>query len=75
RIISVADAYQAMTEDRSYRRALSIDQAISQLVAGSGTQFDPDVVQAFARVLQPQVQVTGPVEAASPLKPEQPNNR
>ena len=51
RIISVADAYQAMTEDRPYRRALSIAQAVAQLDAGSGTQFDPEVVRAFARVL------------------------
>jgi len=51
RIISVADAYQAMTEERPYRRALTQDEAISELVNGSGTQFDPQVVQAFKRVL------------------------
>ncbi len=54
RIISVADAYQAMTEDRPYRRALSQDEAIAQLIQGSGSQFDPHVVQAFQRVLQSQ---------------------
>ena len=52
RIISVADAYQAMTEDRPYRRALTQDEAIARLVEGSGTQFDSRVVQAFVGVLQ-----------------------
>ena len=51
RIIAVADAFQAMTEDRPYRSALSREQAISQLVAGSATQFDPKVVQAFIKIL------------------------
>ena len=71
RIISVADAYQAMTEDRPYRRALAVDQAVAQLVAGSGTQFDPDVVQAFARVLQQRVIEKEPAAVAAPkLKAE-----
>ena len=52
RVISVADAFQAMTEDRPYRPALTFDQAIAQLQAGSGTQFDPLVVQAFIRALR-----------------------
>jgi putative nucleotidyltransferase with HDIG domain len=51
RIISVADAFQAMTEERTYRRALSQEDAIAQLTHGSGTQFDPRVVEAFIRVL------------------------
>ncbi len=52
RIISVADAFQAMTEHRPYRPALTFDQAIAQLQAGSGTQFDPQVVQVFVRLLR-----------------------
>lgn len=52
RIISVADAFQAMTEHRPYRPALTVDQAIAQLQAGSGTQFDPQVVQVFVRLLR-----------------------
>jgi putative nucleotidyltransferase with HDIG domain len=52
RIISVADAYQAMTEDRPYRRALSQTEAIARLVEGSGTQFDPRVVQTFVEILR-----------------------
>ncbi|MGE5262262.1 MAG: HD-GYP domain-containing protein [Acidobacteriota bacterium] len=47
RIISVADAYQAMTEERPYRRAFTHDMAAKQIAAGSGSQFDPRVVEKF----------------------------
>ncbi len=52
RIISVADSYQAMTEERPYRKALSQEQAIAELNRCCGTQFDPDVVAAFIHTLQ-----------------------
>jgi HD-GYP domain-containing protein (c-di-GMP phosphodiesterase class II) len=48
RILAVADAYDAMTSDRSYRRALPHTEAIERLQAGAGTQFDPICVEAFA---------------------------
>jgi len=51
RILMVADAFEAMTSSRPYRRALDRDEAITQLRAESGKQFDPDVVEAFVRVL------------------------
>ena len=44
RIFSVADAFDAMTADRHYRRALSLDEAMHELKQHAGTQFDPDVV-------------------------------
>jgi diguanylate cyclase (GGDEF)-like protein len=47
RIISVADAYDAMTHDRPYRAAVTNDQAVTEIKKGSGTQFDPAVVEAF----------------------------
>ena len=47
RIISVADAYDAMTSNRSYRRMLSQEEVRNELVRCSGTQFDPD----FARIM------------------------
>jgi putative nucleotidyltransferase with HDIG domain len=50
RIIHVADAYDAMTTDRSYRRGMTRDQAILQLFAHAGTQFDPRIVQVFAKL-------------------------
>lgn len=49
RILAVADALDAMTYDRPYRRALSRDQALNELLKYSGTQFDPQVVAAFYR--------------------------
>jgi hypothetical protein len=50
RIVTVADAYDAMTSPRSYRRPLSTAEARAELVRGSGTQFDPMVVRAFLHV-------------------------
>jgi HD-GYP domain-containing protein (c-di-GMP phosphodiesterase class II) len=48
RIIFVADAFDAMTTDRVYRRKLTVEAALEELHRCSGTQFDPEVVAAFA---------------------------
>jgi hypothetical protein len=48
RIVSVCDAFDAMTSDRPYAPAMTTAQALAQLRAGAGTQFDPAVVEAFA---------------------------
>lgn len=47
RILSVADAYDAMTSPRSYNRVLSPEEALNELKRCKGTQFDPVVVEAF----------------------------
>ncbi|MBI5234067.1 MAG: HD domain-containing protein, partial [Deltaproteobacteria bacterium] len=47
RIITVADCYDTMTTDRPYRKAMDIDSAFDELRKGMGTQFDPEVVEAF----------------------------
>jgi response regulator RpfG family c-di-GMP phosphodiesterase len=47
RIVAVADAYDAMTSDRAYRKALPHDIACGELERCSGTQFDPEIVQVF----------------------------
>ena len=47
RIFAVVDAYDAMTSDRPYRTGLGHDKAIEELRRCSGTQFDPDCVNAF----------------------------
>jgi diguanylate cyclase (GGDEF)-like protein len=52
RIVSIVDAYDAMTSDRPYRKALSKKTAIKELKRCSGTQFDPDLVDKFILLLQ-----------------------
>ena len=47
RIFSVVDAFDAMTSDRPYRTAMSVDRAVDEVRRGSGTQFDPEMVEAF----------------------------
>ncbi len=52
RIISVADAFDAMTSDRQYRLRLSLEEAIDQLKTGAGTQFDKGVVETFLELIK-----------------------
>ena len=49
RILHVADAFEAMTADRPYRKALSVDQALAELRKFAGVQFDPEIVDAFVK--------------------------
>jgi|WetSurMetagenome_2_1015567.scaffolds.fasta_scaffold00017_78 diguanylate cyclase (GGDEF)-like protein/putative nucleotidyltransferase with HDIG domain len=52
RIIAVADAFDAMTSGRAYRKQMSIDDAAAGLSAGAGSQFSPDVVDVFLRIFK-----------------------
>src|SRR3712207_5188474 len=52
RIIAVADAYSAMIDRRVYKEPFSVDQARTELQRCAGTQFDPEIVEAFLRVLE-----------------------
>ena len=45
RILAVVDAFDAMTHERAYRKALSREEAVAELQRGAGTQFDPAVVR------------------------------
>ncbi|MCE5192222.1 MAG: HD domain-containing protein [Actinomycetia bacterium] len=76
RVLTVADAYEAMVSDRPYRRGRSQEDAMLELRRCSGTQFDPRVVEAFIRVLSgdggrfgaqsaPSPEEFGPEEAAA----------
>jgi HD-GYP domain-containing protein (c-di-GMP phosphodiesterase class II) len=51
RIIAVADAFDAMTTDRPYRKGLTVEIALKELKNKAGTQFDPKVVEAFYKAL------------------------
>jgi HD-GYP domain-containing protein (c-di-GMP phosphodiesterase class II) len=50
RVVLVADAFDAITNHRSYQPALSVEYAIQEITTNAGTQFDPGVVEAFLSV-------------------------
>jgi HD-GYP domain-containing protein (c-di-GMP phosphodiesterase class II) len=52
RIVAICDAFDAMTTDRSYQRARSESEALAELRACAGTQFDPAVVEVFCAVVE-----------------------
>jgi len=57
RIIAIADAYQALTSDRPYRKAYKKEKAIAILKKGAGSQFDPRITGIFLKILQAEKQV------------------
>lgn len=72
RIVFTCDAYNAMTTDRPYRAAMSLDAALVELVANAGTQFDPKVVSALIKVVQegqPVFAAADPIRAVLANKP------
>lgn len=52
RILAVSDSYDAMTEDRVYRKALTKEAAIAEIRKNAGTQFDPDIARLFIESIQ-----------------------
>ena len=62
RIIAICDAYEAMTTTRTYRAALTHDEAVEELRKAAGTQFDPSLVETFIRTLP----AVAPVQIARP---------
>nr|WP_245745134.1 HD-GYP domain-containing protein [Lentibacillus persicus] len=50
RITAIADAFDAMTSSRSYRKALSFEEAYERIIAEKGTQFDPQLVDIFTKI-------------------------
>lgn len=53
RILSIADAYDAITSPRPYRDQLTLEQALDELKRCAGTQFDPKLVNVFCEIMQP----------------------
>lgn len=60
RIISIADAYDAMIQDRPYKRAIDHDEALAELRRHAGTQFDPELVDIFVRLFAERTPVADP---------------
>ena len=57
RVIAVADAYDAMTSDRPYRKGMPPWEALQEIVAKTGKQFDPEVVGAFKQVVSEKIEM------------------
>lgn len=65
RILSVADAYDAMTQDRSYRKAMPKEEALEEIERNSGTQFDPNVAQIFIELLKDEDELCPKIDPVS----------
>jgi putative two-component system response regulator len=52
RIVTVADVFDALIHDRPYKHAWPIERAVAEITAQQGHQFDPEVVDAFLRLLE-----------------------
>ena len=52
RIIAVADSFDAMMSNRTYRRGLGLDKTLDELEKGKGTQFDPNIVEEFMKLIE-----------------------
>ncbi len=65
RILTVADAFEAMTADRPYRQACTWEDALAELRRTSGAQFDTQIVESFAQVLERKACVESPLKKAA----------
>ena len=52
RILSIADSYEAMTSPRVYRKQMAAEEAVKELKSNAGTQFDPELVEVFCKILE-----------------------
>ncbi len=52
RVVAVADAFEAMTEERPYHRMLKLDEALAELERHASSQFDPHIVKVFTRLVR-----------------------
>ena len=65
RIVAVADVFDALTQDRVYRPALPLDEAIAVVAGGRATHFDPDATDSLLESLDDALAIAGPVGAGS----------
>jgi len=59
RIVSVADVFDALTHDRPYKKAWSVEEALAEIESQSEKQFDPKVVKAFKQILPQLLKIKG----------------
>ena len=52
RIISIADSFDAMIDNRPYKKALTKDEALAEIEKNAGTQFDPELAMIFLRLMR-----------------------
>jgi HD-GYP domain-containing protein (c-di-GMP phosphodiesterase class II) len=64
RIFAVVDAYDAMVSERPYRKAVSPQEALAEIRAKAGVQFDPQVVEAFEAAVTRLLMMEEPSQAA-----------
>lgn len=57
RIMAVADSYDAMTSNRPYRKAMTAEVALAEIIKNSGTQFDPKIVEVFVQIIRSEIEV------------------
>jgi HD-GYP domain-containing protein (c-di-GMP phosphodiesterase class II) len=67
RIIFVCDAFSAMTQDRVYRKRMSDEEALAEIAANAGGQFDPDVAAALIKVIKERQPEIAAVEELRPV--------
>jgi hypothetical protein len=65
RIVRVADAFDAMTHDRPYRKARRIEEALEELDRCAGLHFDPDLVRLLITLVRDEIALTGGLDATS----------
>jgi HD-GYP domain-containing protein (c-di-GMP phosphodiesterase class II) len=70
RIVLAAEAFDVMTSDRPYRRAMSLNDATQELLRGAGARFDPDVVMTLVQLVR-----TGEVRPGGGDAPDGPGFR
>lgn len=75
RIVCVADAFDAMTTERAYRKAMTVDEAVAELRRQAGRQFDPEVVDKFVRYVVPELKAQREAEAGKAPPPSQEDGR
>jgi len=66
RIVTVVDAYEAMTSDRPYRKALPVQEALARLERDAGSHFDPHIARTFVQLIRKEKALPGPAAAPAP---------